>query len=108
MGKRGDYTRGQFDPEAPDQLFSPFFIGHFPRMAKPAKPPASFEDTLAELEGIVQAMESEPLSLEIALERYQRGVALLKSCQDTLARAEERIRVLDGGALQPLDEGQVP
>jgi exodeoxyribonuclease VII small subunit len=73
-------------------------------MAKPPKPPASFEDALAELECIVAAMETEPLSLEIALERYQRGVALLKCCQNTLAQAEERIRVLDGGTLQPLDE----
>jgi exodeoxyribonuclease VII small subunit len=105
MGKRGDYTRRRFDPEAPDQLFFPFFIRQFPSMPKPAKPPASFEDALAELEGIVTAMESEPLALEVALERYQRGVALLKSCQDTLARAEERVRVLDGEALRPLEEG---
>lgn len=74
-------------------------------MAKPAKPPANFEDALAELEGIVQAMESEPLSLETALERYQRGVALLKTCQDTLVRAEERVRILDGDTLKPLDAG---
>ena len=74
-------------------------------MAKPAKSPASFEDALAELECIVQAMEGEPLSLETALERYQRGVTLLKYCQDTLARAEERIRVLDGETLKPFDEG---
>lgn len=73
-------------------------------MAKPAKPSASFEDALAELEQIVQAMESEPLSLEVSLERYQRGIALLKSCQDTLSRAEERIRVLDGDTLRPLGE----
>lgn len=76
-------------------------------MAKPSKSPASFEEALAELECIVQAMEGEPLSLEVALERYQRGVALLKSCQDTLARAEERIRVLDGESLRPLDESGV-
>ena len=75
-------------------------------MPKPAKPPVSFEDALAELECIVQAMESEPLSLEVSLERYQRGVALLKSCQETLARAEERIRVLDGETLRPFDESQ--
>lgn len=77
-------------------------------MPKPAKPSASFEEALAELEGIVAAMESEPLSLEVALERYQRGVALLKSCQDTLARAEERVRMLDGETLKPLDEGKTP
>ena len=75
-------------------------------MPKPAKPPASFEEALAELEGIVAAMESEPLSLEVALARYQRGVALLKCCQDTLARAEERVRMLDGETLKPLDEGE--
>ncbi|MDY0013722.1 MAG: exodeoxyribonuclease VII small subunit [Rhodocyclaceae bacterium] len=71
-------------------------------MAKLAKPPASFEDALAELEGIVQAMENDPLALETALERYQRGIALLKQCQDTLTAAEQRIRVLDGDLLRPL------
>lgn len=73
-------------------------------MAKQPKIPTSFEDALTELEGIVQAMESDPLALETALERYQRGIALLKHCQDTLATAEQRIRVLDGELLRPLGD----
>jgi exodeoxyribonuclease VII small subunit len=73
-------------------------------MAKSAKAPASFEQALAELESIVQAMESDKLSLESSLERYQRGVTLLKFCQDTLNGAEQRVRMLEGGTLKPIGE----
>ena len=72
-----------------------------PATAKSAKP--SFEAAISELEAIVNAMESESLSLEQALDRYQRGLELLKHCQHTLDRAEQRIRVLEGERLQPLD-----
>ncbi|MBL8448182.1 MAG: exodeoxyribonuclease VII small subunit [Zoogloeaceae bacterium] len=74
-------------------------------MAKPAKPPASFEEALAELESIVQAMESEPLALEVSLERYQRGIALVKQCQERLAKAETQVRILDGETLTPFEHG---
>ncbi|MBL8438229.1 MAG: exodeoxyribonuclease VII small subunit [Zoogloeaceae bacterium] len=77
-------------------------------MAKPAKPPASFEDALAELESIVQAMENEPLALEVSLERYQRGIALVKQCQERLAKAEAQIRILDGETLAPFENGGQP
>jgi exodeoxyribonuclease VII small subunit len=73
-------------------------------MAKSAKAPASFEQALAELESIVQAMESDKLSLEASLERYQRGVTLLKFCQDTLNGAEQRVRMLEGDTLKPIGE----
>lgn len=77
-------------------------------MAKPAKPPTSFEDALAELESIVQAMENEPLALEVSLERYQRGIALVKQCQERLAKAEAQIRILDGETLAPFENGGQP
>ena len=77
-------------------------------MAKPAKPPASFEDALAELESIVQAMENEPLALEVSLERYQRGIALVKQCQERLAKAEAQIRILDGEPWAPFENGGQP
>jgi exodeoxyribonuclease VII small subunit len=73
-------------------------------MAKSAKAPASFEQALAELESIVQAMESDKLSLEASLERYQRGVTLLKFCQDTLNGAEQRVRMLEGDTLKPIGD----
>lgn len=69
---------------------------------QPAPPPKSFEAAVSELESIVREMESGTISLEQALEQYQRGMGLLKFCQDTLANAEQRIRQLEGDQLKPL------
>jgi exodeoxyribonuclease VII small subunit len=73
-------------------------------MPKSAHPPAtpSFEAALAELEAIVQNMEMGQMSLEASLAAYQRGVELLKACQSTLAAAEQKISVLEGGELREL------
>jgi len=71
-------------------------------MPKPASAPKSFEAAVSELESIVQHMEAGSLPLEDALERYQRGMNLLKYCQETLAGAEQRVRILEGGALTDL------
>ena len=74
-------------------------------MAKSApKPPlpASFEDALSELAALVQTMERGELALEASLAAYQRGVSLLRYCQDRLGAAEETVRVLEGNELRPL------
>lgn len=72
-------------------------------MAKTPAPPKSFESAIAELEAIVQELESGTISLEQALERYQRGASLVRHCQETLQSAEQRVRQLENGALAPLD-----
>ena len=63
------------------------------------KPPASFEAALQELERLVQTLESGGASLEDSLKAYERGAVLLKHCQETLAQAEQKIRILDGDKL---------
>lgn len=68
-------------------------------MTKSAAAPKSFEAAIAELEDIVRAMETGQISLEQALDHYQRGVGLLRHCQDTLRSAEQRVRQLEGGQL---------
>ncbi|TAH41669.1 MAG: exodeoxyribonuclease VII small subunit [Betaproteobacteria bacterium] len=78
-------------------------------MPKPASSPKSFEAAIAELETIVQDMEAGSLSLEDALARYQRGVGLLKFCQETLAQADQRIKQLEGSRLTDFQpEGTQP
>ncbi len=62
--------------------------------------PASFEDALRELESIVDSMEKGNLDLDPSLLAYQRGMELLKFCQDKLTAAESKIRVFDQGALR--------
>lgn len=71
-------------------------------MKQATKPPASFESALKELEGIVQSMEDGSAPLEESLKSYERGMVLLDFCQTTLAQAEQKIRLLDGGQLRDL------
>jgi len=77
-------------------------------MTKPASTPKTFEAAMSELEAIVRQMETGSLPLEQALEQYQRGINLLRHCQDKLDTAERQIRILEGDMLvpfQPNDSG---
>lgn len=56
----------------------------------------AFGEALAELEGIVRALESGQLELEDSLVRYERGVALLRALQGKLADAQQRVTMLIG------------
>ncbi|MFD2387125.1 exodeoxyribonuclease VII small subunit [Enterococcus rivorum] len=51
----------------------------------------TFEESLNELEGIVQRLERGDVPLEEALVAFQEGVALSKQCQDTLEKAEKTL-----------------
>lgn len=62
--------------------------------------PENFESALGELERIVQSMEQGEMPLEASLAAYQRGVGLLKFCQDKLGAAEQTLRVLENGELK--------
>ncbi|SMB26388.1 exonuclease VII small subunit [Sterolibacterium denitrificans] len=71
-------------------------------MAKPAPAaaPASFEAALDELETIVRAMEAGQLPLEASLASYERGITLLKYCQETLDAAEQKLQLLENNVLR--------
>ena len=62
-----------------------------------------FEDALRELEAIVEAMEAGELPLEESVQRYQRGVDLVKAAHARLKAAEQQVKVLEDGVLKPLD-----
>jgi exodeoxyribonuclease VII small subunit len=64
----------------------------------------SFEDAFAELERIVEKLESGELSLEESVSLYERGRALAEHCQRALDGAEMRINQLnDDGSVEPLN-----
>jgi len=63
----------------------------------PAKHPP-FEEALKNLEGIVEAMESDDLPLETLLAKYEEGTKLVKICQEKLADAELKIQQLEKNA----------
>jgi exodeoxyribonuclease VII small subunit len=56
----------------------------------------TFEQALAELEGIVRELEDGQTDLEQALGRYEQGVKLLKRCYAQLQQAEQRILLVTG------------
>lgn len=76
-------------------------------MAKKSAQLPDFEAALAELEKIVEKMESGEQSLEEALKSFQRGIELTRLCQQGLKDAEQRVDKLiqEGGEFktEPLD-----
>ena len=54
----------------------------------------SFEEALAGLEEIVNAMEHEQLPLEDLVSHYERGAALLGRCESLLKSARGRIELI--------------
>ena len=63
-------------------------------MAVTKKTP-SFEAALAELEQIVEKMESGELALEESLEAYARGTELVGMCRRKLDAAQAKIQKLE-------------
>ena len=59
-----------------------------------ASPVTHFEQSLEELEQLVEKMETGELSLEQSLTAYERGVGLYRQCQQALEQAELRVRLL--------------
>ena len=53
-----------------------------------------FEQSLAELETLVQQMESGDMSLEESLKAFEQGIKLTRSCQKALTDAEQKVQKL--------------
>ena len=56
--------------------------------------PVDFEAALAELEALVERMETGSLSLEESLQAFERGIHLTRQCQSALEQAELRVKAL--------------
>ncbi len=54
----------------------------------------TFEATLAELDTIVEQLETGDLALEDALKSFERGISLARQGQKTLTKAEQRVSIL--------------
>jgi exodeoxyribonuclease VII small subunit len=53
-----------------------------------------FEKSLAELEALVERMESGELPLEESMKQFERGIQLARACQQQLKQAELKIQQL--------------
>jgi exodeoxyribonuclease VII small subunit len=56
----------------------------------------NFEDSLARLEGIVDALEDNDVSLEESVKKFEEGIKLVKDCQKQLKEAELKVNKLMG------------
>ena len=59
-----------------------------------AKKSYPFEASLYKLEKLVEKMEDGDLTLEESLKIFEEGVKLTRECQQALADAEQRVKVL--------------
>ncbi|MFC6633041.1 exodeoxyribonuclease VII small subunit [Microbulbifer taiwanensis] len=68
------------------------------------KKSATFEEALGELEQLVERLEAGDLPLEEALADFERGVKLTRECQQKLATAEQKVKVLmeESGTIREL------
>jgi len=55
-----------------------------------------FEESLTQLQEIVQALEEGTLGLEESMRRFETGVTLLRNCYRILEEAERKIEILTG------------
>ena len=81
---------------------SPFFTLHLmARTAAAPKDPATYELALAELDRLVEQMESGQLPLDQLLDGYRRGADLRAFCRGRLQAVEAQVKVLEDGQLKP-------
>lgn len=64
----------------------------------------SYEEALAELEGIVTALEGEQNRLEEAIKLFERGQALASRCGVLLEAAELKVKQVVGDMVLPFEE----
>ncbi|MCP4253470.1 MAG: exodeoxyribonuclease VII small subunit [Candidatus Scalindua sp.] len=54
----------------------------------------NFEISLKELEEIVEQLETNDLTLDETLAKYESGIKIYKQCFQTLEKAEKKINIL--------------
>jgi len=60
----------------------------------------TIEETFAALDELIDKLESGRGSLEDAFKNYEKGMKLVKSCNDKIETIEKQILVLNGGPVE--------
>ncbi|SVC21054.1 uncharacterized protein METZ01_LOCUS273908, partial [marine metagenome] len=72
-------------------------------VTKTKKRHPNLEKSLADLETIVEELESGELSLDRSLQMFEKGIQLSRECQAALKEAEQKVQVLVNDELKDLD-----
>src|SRR5262249_42977647 len=107
LSTRANAAHGQRSIDRPAALCQsqPAFTTPAAPMTESRRPRPDLEKTLAELERIVNSLESGELPLEKSLKEFERGVRLSRECQTALRDAEKKVQILMGGQLQDFATG---
>ena len=57
----------------------------------------TFEQSMEDLESLVEAMEEDQLPLEELVANYEKGAGLIHHCEQLLAAAQKRIALIEVG-----------
>jgi exodeoxyribonuclease VII small subunit len=63
-------------------------------MAKKDPQELKFEEAIADLEQVVEQLESGDLSLEDSLATFEKGVGLVRYCNQKLSEVEKKVELL--------------
>jgi exodeoxyribonuclease VII small subunit len=63
-------------------------------MAKTKKDEFDFEAAISDLGTLIESMEHGQMPLEKALESFERGITLVRQCQEALKKAEQKVQIL--------------
>ena len=79
-------------------------------MPKTTNKEPSFEQALAQLEAIIEAMEEGETPLADLVAKFEEGTKLLNQCQSKLSEAELKIEKLnaESGALEAIEDLSEP
>ena len=71
-----------------------------------AKKSINLEKSLADLETLVEELESGDLPLDKAMKKFEEGIKLTRGCQSALKEAEQKVEILlqSAGGEQTLEE----
>lgn len=64
--------------------------------SQPDNAGSNFEEALGELQQIVSQLEDGSLGLEESMQRFEKGMSLLRHCYCVLEKAEQKIEILTG------------
>jgi exodeoxyribonuclease VII small subunit len=74
--------------------------------------PRRFEQSMQELEALVDQLEQGDLPLEQSLAAFERGIKLTRTCQQALDAAEQRVRILtersETASTEPFPDNGIP
>lgn len=68
--------------------------------------PVSFEEAVAELETLVEQMDSRSMGLDQLLTDYRRGAYLVKYCRDRLGQVRKEVAEIEQTLNKNLNEGE--